>query len=60
MERHGDPLALVMGDVDMVRALGMAGISSAFFGFAGDSARFSRHVGCRFPGSTSGSISRSW
>ena len=42
--RDGDPLAVVMGDVDMVRALGVAGISSAFFGFADDSARFSRHV----------------
>jgi len=46
---NGDPLALVMGDVDMVRALGIAGISSAFFGFADDSARFSRHVRVSLP-----------
>ncbi len=45
----GDPLAVVMGDVDMVRALGVAGISSAFFGFADDSARFSRHVRVALP-----------
>jgi D-aspartate ligase len=43
------PLALVMGDVDMVRALGIAGIQSAFFGFADDSARFSRHVRASLP-----------
>ena len=42
-------LALVMGDVDMVRALGLAGIQSAFFGFADDSARFSRHVRASLP-----------
>jgi hypothetical protein len=30
-QRNADPLALVMGDVDMVRALGTAGIPSAFF-----------------------------
>jgi D-aspartate ligase len=46
-EEH--PLALVMGDVDLVRALGIAGISSAFFGFADDSARFSRHVRVSLP-----------
>ena len=45
----GDPLAVVMGDVDMVRALGVAGISSAFFGLADDSARFSRHVRVSLP-----------
>jgi D-aspartate ligase len=44
-----DPLALVMGDVDMVRALGVAGIPTAFFGFADDSARFSRHVRVALP-----------
>jgi D-aspartate ligase len=33
-----------MGDVDMVRALGLAGISSAYFGPPDYSARFSRHV----------------
>jgi predicted ATP-grasp superfamily ATP-dependent carboligase len=44
-----DPLAVVMGDVDLVRALGVAGISSAFFGFADDSARLSRHVRVSLP-----------
>jgi D-aspartate ligase len=43
------PLALVMGDVDMVRALGVAGIPCAFFGFADDAARFSRHVRVALP-----------
>jgi D-aspartate ligase len=33
-----------MGDVDVVRALGLAGISSAYFGPPAYSARFSRHV----------------
>jgi D-aspartate ligase len=33
-----------MGDVDMVRALGLAGIPSAYFGPPEYSARFSRHV----------------
>jgi predicted ATP-grasp superfamily ATP-dependent carboligase len=33
-----------MGDVDVVRALGLAGISSAYFGPPSYSARFSRHV----------------
>ena len=47
--RNGDPLALVMGDVDMVRALGIAGIPSAFFGMANESARFSRHVRVSLP-----------
>jgi D-aspartate ligase len=37
-------MAVVMGDVDMVRALGLAGIDSAFFGSADATARFSRHV----------------
>jgi len=37
-------LSVVMGDVDMVRALGLAGLSSAFFGPPEYSARFSRHV----------------
>jgi D-aspartate ligase len=36
--------ALVMGDVDLVRALGLAGIPVAFFGVPDASARFSRHV----------------
>jgi hypothetical protein len=34
-QRSADPLALVMGDVDMVRAPGAAGIASAFFGSSG-------------------------
>jgi predicted ATP-grasp superfamily ATP-dependent carboligase len=38
------PLALVMGDVDLVRALGLARIPVAFFGPPDASARFSRHV----------------
>jgi predicted ATP-grasp superfamily ATP-dependent carboligase len=38
-----------MGDVDLVRALGIAGIPCAFFGFADDSARFSRHVQVSLP-----------
>jgi D-aspartate ligase len=45
----GRALALVMGDVDLVRALGLAGIASAFFGFADAPARFSRHVRCTLP-----------
>jgi D-aspartate ligase len=48
-DRSGDPLALVMGDIDLVRALGVAGVSSAFFGFADDSARFSRHLRVSLP-----------
>jgi D-aspartate ligase len=39
-----DALALVMGDVDLVRALGLAGISCAVFGQHDDAARYSRHV----------------
>jgi D-aspartate ligase len=46
---NGQPLALVMGDVDMVSALALGGIPSAFFGFADDSARFSRHVRVSLP-----------
>jgi D-aspartate ligase len=38
------PVALVMGDVDLVRALGLARIPVAFFGVPDASARFSRHV----------------
>jgi len=50
MSRRDDaPLALVMGDIDMVRALGVAGVSSAFFGFADDAARRSRHVRVALP-----------
>jgi D-aspartate ligase len=44
-----DSLALVMGDVDLVRALGIAGISAAFLGSANDPARFSRHVRVSLP-----------
>jgi D-aspartate ligase len=44
-----DPLALVMGDVDMVRALGVAGIASAFFGPDDEPARLSRHVRAELP-----------
>jgi D-aspartate ligase len=50
--RHGHvdlTLALVMGDVDLVRALGLAGIPSAWFGFADGPARFSRHVRVTLP-----------
>jgi predicted ATP-grasp superfamily ATP-dependent carboligase len=47
--RDGQPLGLVMGDVDMVRALGVAGIETAFFGFDDDAARFSRHVRMALP-----------
>jgi D-aspartate ligase len=50
MAQPGDgPLAVVMGDVDMVRALGVAGISSAFSGFDDDAARLSRHVQASLP-----------
>jgi D-aspartate ligase len=48
MANNGGPiaaaLALVMGDVDLVRALGLADIPVAFFGLPDASARFSRHV----------------
>jgi predicted ATP-grasp superfamily ATP-dependent carboligase len=37
-------MALVMGDVDVVRPLGLAGIASCYFGPPEYSARFSRHV----------------
>jgi D-aspartate ligase len=47
--RDGGPLALVMGDVDMVRALGMAGIPVAFFGRDDEPARLSRHVQAELP-----------
>jgi D-aspartate ligase len=42
-------LAVVMGDVDLVRALGLAGIRSAFFGIPDATARFSRHVHAVLP-----------
>ena len=43
------PLALVMGDVDLVRALGVAGITCAFFGRPDEPARLSRHVAVSLP-----------
>jgi D-aspartate ligase len=42
-------LALVIGDVDLVRALGLAGIASAFVGASDAPARFSRHVEALLP-----------
>jgi D-aspartate ligase len=36
--------SVVMGDIDLVRALGLAGITSAYVGPPDASARFSRHV----------------
>ena len=45
----GGRLALVMGDVDMVRALGVAGIPVAFFGRDDEPARLSRHVQASLP-----------
>ncbi|MDP9293364.1 MAG: hypothetical protein M3O90_02895 [Actinomycetota bacterium] len=42
-------LALVMGDADLVRALGIAGIPSACFGVPDESARFSRHARVMLP-----------
>jgi D-aspartate ligase len=38
------PRSVVMGDIDLVRALGLAGITSAYVGPPDASARFSRHV----------------
>jgi D-aspartate ligase len=38
------PLAVVLGDVDLVRALGLAGIPVAFFGPPDAPGRYSRHV----------------
>ena len=38
------PMPVVMGDVDMVQALALAGMPSAYFGPPDYSARFSRHV----------------
>ena len=55
------PVALVMGDVDLVRALGLAGIRCAFFGLPDASARFSRHVACVLPCDRPiGATRRSW
>jgi predicted ATP-grasp superfamily ATP-dependent carboligase len=42
--RTAAAIAVVMGDVDLVRALGLAGIDSAFCGAPDATARFSRHV----------------
>jgi predicted ATP-grasp superfamily ATP-dependent carboligase len=42
-------LGLVIGDVDMVRPLGLAGIDCAFFGKPDATARFSRHVRAVIP-----------
>jgi predicted ATP-grasp superfamily ATP-dependent carboligase len=47
--RQASPLGLVMGDVDLVRALALGGIPAAFFGFPDASARFSRHVHAVLP-----------
>jgi D-aspartate ligase len=47
--RTGRALAVVMGDVDLVRALGLAGIECAFFGIPDATARFSRHVRAVLP-----------
>ena len=46
------PLALVMGDIDMVGALGVGGIPSALFDSAPSPARFSRHVRSVLPWSS--------
>jgi D-aspartate ligase len=40
-------LAFVIGDIDLVRALGLSGIGSVFVGAKDASARFSRHVRVR-------------
>lgn len=37
--------AIVMGDMDLVRPLGLAGVRCALFALPGERARFSRHVG---------------
>lgn len=42
-------LALVMGDIDLVRPLALAGVPCAFFGLPADPARLSRHVRVRLP-----------
>jgi predicted ATP-grasp superfamily ATP-dependent carboligase len=44
-----EALALVIGDIDLVRALGLAGIASAFSGDSDAPARFSRHVQAQLP-----------
>jgi D-aspartate ligase len=45
----GAALAVVMGDIDLVRALGLGGIRSAFVGSQDAPARFSRHVEAMLP-----------
>jgi predicted ATP-grasp superfamily ATP-dependent carboligase len=40
----GPPIAIVMGDADVVRALGMAGVSCAIYDRACEPGRHSRHV----------------
>ena len=42
-------LALVIGDIDLVRALGLGGIASIYAGASDASARFSRHVEAQLP-----------
>ena len=42
-----DSLAVVMGDIDLVRPLALAGVRSALFAGRGDPAAFSRHVVAR-------------
>jgi predicted ATP-grasp superfamily ATP-dependent carboligase len=45
----GDPLAVVMGDIDLVRPLALAGIPCAVFAPASDPVHRSRHVRERVP-----------
>jgi D-aspartate ligase len=42
-------MAVVMGDVDMVRALGLAGIQSSYFGLPTTPRGISRHVRAVLP-----------
>jgi predicted ATP-grasp superfamily ATP-dependent carboligase len=44
-----EALALVMGDVDLVRPLGLVGIPCALLGQRDDAARYSRHVRITLP-----------
>ena len=56
-------LAVVIGDIDLVRTLGLAGITSVFAGASDASARFSRHVAgrcCRGRTTRTGSSPRCW
>ena len=43
------PPACVLGDIDLVRALGLAGIPSTVMAPPGSPARYSRHARARFP-----------